>query len=107
VENRPWNLAAAHWRAAASSSGVGATASASGVTSKAARNTGMRGDRRNFMEFGFAFICNGRNCGLGPLGSELKSTEHKEEGSPAREVLRAVDTMALTASEIERIAHVA
>jgi hypothetical protein len=67
----------------------------------------MRGDRRNFMEFGFAFICNGRNCGLGPLGSELKSPEHKEEGSPAREVLRAVDTMALTASEIERIAHVA
>jgi 3-isopropylmalate dehydrogenase len=33
--------------------------------------------------------------------------EHKEAGSPAREVLRAVDTMALTASEIERIAHVA
>jgi 3-isopropylmalate dehydrogenase len=33
--------------------------------------------------------------------------EHKEEGRPAQEVLRAVDTMALTASEIERIAHVA
>lgn len=33
--------------------------------------------------------------------------EHKEAGRPAREVLRAVDTMALTASEIERIAHVA
>lgn len=33
--------------------------------------------------------------------------ELKEEGTPARQVLRAVDTMALTASEIERIAHVA
>ncbi len=33
--------------------------------------------------------------------------EMKEAGTPAQEVLRAVDTMALTASEIERIAHVA
>ena len=33
--------------------------------------------------------------------------EVKEEGTPAQQVLRAVDTMALTASEIERIAHVA
>jgi 3-isopropylmalate dehydrogenase len=33
--------------------------------------------------------------------------ELKEAGAPPQEVLRAVDTMALTASEIERIAHVA
>jgi 3-isopropylmalate dehydrogenase len=33
--------------------------------------------------------------------------ELKEAGAAARPVLRAVDTMALTASEIERIAHVA
>jgi 3-isopropylmalate dehydrogenase len=33
--------------------------------------------------------------------------EHKEEGASAKSVLRAVDTMALTTSEIERIAHVA
>ena len=33
--------------------------------------------------------------------------ELKEEGAGTRPVLRAVDTMALTASEIERIAHVA
>jgi 3-isopropylmalate dehydrogenase len=31
----------------------------------------------------------------------------KETGEPGKEVLRAVDTMALTATEIERIAHVA
>jgi len=33
--------------------------------------------------------------------------EMKEAGTPSQEVLRAVDTMALTATEIERIAHVA
>lgn len=33
--------------------------------------------------------------------------EHREEGATARSVLRAVDTMALTTSEIKRIAHVA
>jgi 3-isopropylmalate dehydrogenase len=33
--------------------------------------------------------------------------EAKAAGTPPQQVLRAVDTMALTASEIERIAHVA
>jgi 3-isopropylmalate dehydrogenase len=33
--------------------------------------------------------------------------EIKEAGTPPQEVMRAVDTMALTSSEIERIAHVA